>query len=125
VQWIAMTKKVKIKQIVDHPFLNNNLDLTESYKFISQTLSGYEMPIIIRKRRIQHPIHFEKEFKMNPIVERILLVLIRQVLTEEMVKSALKQLVEGLAELSKRSDNEIDDAVVKIIADALGVDYSA
>lgn len=120
-----MTKKANKKKIVVHPTFRNDADLTESYKKISQLLSGYKMPIILKRRKIQHPIHFEKEFRMNPIVERILLVLIRQVLTEEMVKAALKQLVEGLAELSKRSDNEIDDAVVKIIADALGVDYSA
>jgi len=58
----------------------------------------------------------------NAWVVKILSYLITQVVTDDMVKEAMKMFVDYLRELAKKSDNSLDDAVVEIVAKALGVD---
>lgn len=103
----------------------NNPNLSDSSRNIVAVLRDTNWAAKIKENLMsdEQTIYIEKGVsQMNPIVERILLAILRRVITEEMVKHALSQLVVGLGELAKKSDNEIDDAMVAIIAKALGVD---
>lgn len=62
---------------------------------------------------------------MNPILEKILLEIIKKLISDEVVLNAKKHLVEFLSMLAKQSDNKIDDYMVSVIAEALGVPYEA
>ncbi len=58
---------------------------------------------------------------MSSVVESIVLFLIKQVLTESVVKEFEKQVVLYLKKLAADSSNKVDDYMVQVIADALGV----
>jgi hypothetical protein len=60
---------------------------------------------------------------MNPILEKIIIDLINSVASPEAVDAGKKALVDFLAGLASQTPTQIDDAVVKILASALGVSY--
>lgn len=59
--------------------------------------------------------------KMNPWIEKIILMLIGQVLTPEVIEEAKVQAIAFLRELAKKTDNKLDDTMVDVLAEALGV----
>lgn len=59
---------------------------------------------------------------MNSIAEQLVIWIVNRLLTPEVIKGAEKELVVFLQALAKKSSNSIDDALVKLIAMALGVD---
>ena len=58
---------------------------------------------------------------MGPIAEKLLLMLISQLLTPELIKKFEVYVVQWLWQLAQSSDNKVDDAMVRAIAEALGV----
>lgn len=58
---------------------------------------------------------------MNPLIEKLLLLALKQLITDQVVKEAEVQLVAFLKDLAAKSDNKIDDFMVQVIAEALGV----
>lgn len=54
---------------------------------------------------------------MNAVLE----YLVKQILTPEVVKEAEKKLVLLLKDLAAKTDNRVDDYVVEVVAEALGV----
>lgn len=58
---------------------------------------------------------------MNGVLEKMLLYIIGQLITPDVVKEFEKQVVAKLRELAASTDNKVDDAMVDIIAEALGV----
>lgn len=58
---------------------------------------------------------------MNAVLENVLLLVIKQLLTDELVMKLKVQMVEGLKKLALESDNRVDDYVVEVVAEALGV----
>lgn len=60
---------------------------------------------------------------MNPILEKILIDLLKAIASQEHIEAAKKDLVAFLAGLAGQSQTQLDDEVVKILAAALGVQY--
>lgn len=58
---------------------------------------------------------------MSSVVEAVVLFLVKQIITEGVVKEAEKKLVEFLKGLAAKTDNRVDDYVVEVVAEALGV----
>lgn len=58
---------------------------------------------------------------MQGVLEQMLLFIVKQLLTDKVVYEAKVQLVAYLKTLSADTTNKIDDFMVQIIADALGV----
>lgn len=58
---------------------------------------------------------------MQGVLEQMLLFIVKQLLTDKVVYEAKVQLVAYLKALSADTTNKIDDFMVQIIADALGV----
>lgn len=56
---------------------------------------------------------------MGPLVEKILISIMRKILNEEVVAKAKVELIAFLRELALKSDNKLDDAMVDIIEEAL------
>lgn len=107
------------------PRLVNNPDLNQAYKQIHATLRLTDWAAKMKGNNVlQNPIYLEQGvLKMNPLVEKILLEVLKRIITEEMVQSAMLALVKALSELAQKSDNELDDAMVEIIAKALNVPW--
>ncbi len=58
---------------------------------------------------------------MRPVLEAIALFLVKQIVTDDLVKAGEKALVDWLKSQVAKTDNKIDDYVVQVIAEALGV----
>lgn len=58
---------------------------------------------------------------MNGVLEQLLLYVLKQLVTPDVVKEFEKQVVAKFRELAKQTDNKVDDAMVDVIAAALGV----
>lgn len=56
-------------------------------------------------------------------VEKIIIALVKRWVTDEVVQEAKVHLVALLKEIAQKSDNQIDDYVVSLVAQALGVPY--
>lgn len=56
---------------------------------------------------------------MQTLIINIVIKLLKQYLTKELVDKLKDELVAYLAELAKSTDNQLDDAIVKIVADAI------
>lgn len=59
---------------------------------------------------------------MGPVVEQLLIWVIEKVLTPDVIKGAEVEFVTFLKALSEKSPSKIDDALVKLVAVALGVE---
>jgi len=59
---------------------------------------------------------------MQGLLLSIVMKLVEGLITPEIIKGAKLQLVEYLRQLAKRSDNQLDDAIVEILAKALEVE---
>jgi hypothetical protein len=59
---------------------------------------------------------------MEKIITDLLMELLKGLVTPELIQSAKKMFVDWMREQVADTSNKIDDAVVEIIADALGVD---
>lgn len=58
---------------------------------------------------------------MNGVLEKMLLYIISQLVTPDVVKEFEKQIVAKLRELAASTATKVDDTMVDIIAEALGV----
>lgn len=58
---------------------------------------------------------------MSALVEQAAIFLVKQLLTPAFIKQAEVQFVAMLKDLAAKTDNKVDDAVVQIISDALGI----
>lgn len=58
---------------------------------------------------------------MGPVLETLLLFIVKQLVTPELIKQGETALVKYLQTLAADSSNKIDDYMVQVIADALGV----
>jgi hypothetical protein len=59
---------------------------------------------------------------MNPLAEQLLVWIINRILTPDVIKGAEVQFVEFLKAASEKTPSKIDDALVKLVALALGVE---
>jgi len=57
---------------------------------------------------------------MKGILIGLIMNLIDQLITDEVIEDAKKQLIEYLRGLAQKTDNQIDDKIVEIIAKAIG-----
>lgn len=60
---------------------------------------------------------------MQNLLETILLFLLRKLLTPELIKGAEQAFIHWLKGLAADTSNKIDDYMVEVIADALGIPY--
>lgn len=58
---------------------------------------------------------------IKAILTKIVGELIENLLTPELIEKVKTDIVLYIAELAKQSDNDLDDVIVKKLADALGV----
>lgn len=58
---------------------------------------------------------------MSPLLEKIILEILKRLIDEDAVYAAKVAIVEFVYDLSKKSDNKLDDFAVEILAQALGV----
>jgi len=58
---------------------------------------------------------------MNPWVEKLILMLIGQVITPEVIEKAKVEFIKWLREQAQKSDNQLDDKLVDILAEFFGV----
>lgn len=59
---------------------------------------------------------------MNPIVEKLVIWILGRILTPDVIKGAEKDFVEFLLKLAEKTPNQIDNALVLMVAEALGVE---
>lgn len=59
---------------------------------------------------------------MSTVLETLILFLVKQILTPELIKHGEKALVEFLKKLAADSRTKVDDYMVEVIAEALGVE---
>lgn len=57
----------------------------------------------------------------DDILLKILIQVLEKLVTPASVKQAETYIVEALAALAKKTDSKVDDALVKVVADALGI----
>ncbi len=58
---------------------------------------------------------------MDKVLEQVLIFVLKQLLSGNVVDEGKKALVAYLAELAKDTSNKVDDYMVSVIAEALGV----
>lgn len=59
---------------------------------------------------------------MSSIIEQAILFFVKQFVTQDMVKAAEKAFLDYLKQLAATTPTKIDDEVLKVIAEALGLE---
>lgn len=59
---------------------------------------------------------------MKSLVEKLVLKLLRSLITDEVIKQAKAALIGHLRALAKRTDTKVDDVMVDILEEALDVE---
>ncbi len=58
---------------------------------------------------------------MSSVIETLIIFLVKQILTPDLIKSGERALVAELRKLAADTTNKVDDYMVDVIAEALGV----
>lgn len=96
-----------------------NADLSEAYQIIAEKLHFSRIENIIFLGISKKSIR--KESNMNPIVEDVLIKLLKALLTDDRINDAKAHLVEFLTGLAAKTPTELDDYAVTLLEKAMGM----